>query len=105
MAEKYRKKMFVINSLKLLPVREYSGTLSIAGKNLSCAVLSDGTRVLTNKAVFDAFDRPRKGKSVVDRRAENMPSFVDANNLKSFTCKAFGSGPERDYIIKYCSKS
>lgn len=44
-----------------LPKVAYDGKISIGNKELSCAVLEDGTRILTNAAVFKAFDRPRKG--------------------------------------------
>ena len=54
----------------VLPTRDYTGVVNIGGKDLNCAVLSDGTRVLTSKAIFDAFERPRKGKSVVDPRGK-----------------------------------
>ena len=46
--------------------------------------MSDGTRVLTATAVFQAFDRPRKGKSSEGYRADQMPSFINANNLQPF---------------------
>lgn len=60
------------------------GVLKIGDKELPCAVLSDGTRVLTATAVFQAFDRPRKGRSSEGYRADQMPSFIDANNLQPF---------------------
>nr|DAW14351.1 MAG TPA: P63C domain protein [Caudoviricetes sp.] len=60
------------------------GVLKIGDKELPCAVLSDGTRVLTAKAVFQAFDRPRKGRSNDGSRGDQMPSFIDANNLQPF---------------------
>ena len=41
----------------------HEGILKIGDKELPCAVLSDGTRVLTATAVFHSFDRPRKGNS------------------------------------------
>jgi len=88
-----------------LPYRQYQGIINIAGKELACAVLSDGTRVLTAKAVFDAFERPRRGKSVGDQRAANVPSFIDANNLKPFTDKAFGCGPESSTEVYFTSKN
>ena len=34
----------------------YDGKILIGNKELSCAVLDDGTRILTNTAVFAAFD-------------------------------------------------
>lgn len=43
-----------------LPKRLYSGTVNIAGHDLSCAVLDDKTRVLTSSAIFSAFGRSRK---------------------------------------------
>ena len=62
----------------------HEGILKIGDKELPCAVLSDGTRVLTATAVFHAFDRPRKGKSSEGYRADRMPSFINANNLQPF---------------------
>lgn len=63
---------------------KYEGELHIGDKVLPCAVLSDGSRVLTATSVFEAFDRPRKGKSSEDYRADLMPSFINANNLQPF---------------------
>lgn len=62
----------------------HEGDLPIGNRELSCAVLEDGTRVLTASAVFTAFDRPRKGKSSEEYRADQMPSFINANNLQQF---------------------
>lgn len=65
-------------------VAKYEGVLHLGDKELSCAVLNDNTRVITATAVFEAFDRPRKGKSSEDYRADRMPSFINANNLQPF---------------------
>lgn len=62
----------------------HEGELKLGEKTLSCAVLSDGTRVLTASAIFGAFDRPRKGKSSEEYRVDQMPSFINANNLQEF---------------------
>lgn len=62
----------------------YEGELHLGQKVLPCAVLDDGTRVVTASAVFDAFDRPRKGKSSESYRVDRMPSFINANNLQPF---------------------
>jgi hypothetical protein len=56
------------------------GYLEIAGKKLRCAVLSNGKRIITQTALFDAFDRPRKG----EKRLENLPSIIGAKNLEKF---------------------
>ena len=43
----------------------YSGSVVVGNKELSCAVLDDGTRILTNTAIFKAFDRPRNRKNLM----------------------------------------
>ena len=63
----------------------HEGELHIAGQVLPCAVLEDGTRILTLSSVFKAFGRIPRGKS--GNRLINMPSFVDAKNLKEFINK------------------
>ena len=60
----------------------HQGPLIIGDKELNCAVLEDGTRVIQRKAVFSAFNRPERGNIKVGSRASNMPSFIDANNLQ-----------------------
>ena len=42
-----------------LPIALYSGTLPIGGIELDCAVLEDGTRVLSERAVHRAFGSKR----------------------------------------------
>lgn len=39
-----------------IPKVSYDGKINIGNKELSCAVLEDGTRILTNTAVFKAFE-------------------------------------------------
>lgn len=72
----------------------YEGELHIGDKILPCAVLSDNTRVLTAASVFEAFDRPRKGKSSEGYRADLMPSFINANNLQPFVDEQFRAWTE-----------
>lgn len=67
-----------------LPKATHEGDLILGDKTLSSAVLDDGTRILTATAVFKAFDRIRKGKSSETYRADQMPSFINANNLQPF---------------------
>lgn len=62
----------------------HEGKLPIGEKILNCAVLEDGTRLLTASSIFAAFERPRKGKSKDEQRVTNMPSFLDANNIQPF---------------------
>lgn len=65
----------------------YKGVLHIAEKKLNCAVLEDGTRVMSTGAVFKAFGRTKRGRSKTEVRVLGMPelpSFIDANNLVPF---------------------
>jgi hypothetical protein len=77
----------------------YSGNLKIGEKELNCAVLENGTRVLTSASVFKAFNRPRKGKGKEEYRVTEMPSFIDAKNLQPYINKVFGNGT--DFSVKY----
>lgn len=79
----------------------HEGPLKIGDKVLNCAVLEDGTRVLAASSVFEAFDRPRKGKSQVDQRVAEMPSFIDAKNLQPFVDETV---IERTGLINYSTK-
>ena len=67
-----------------MPKALYEGELHLGDKILSCAVLDNGLRILSAATVFEAFDRPRKGKSNERYRADQMPSFINANNLQPF---------------------
>lgn len=58
----------------------HQGHLSVADKELNCAVLEDGTRVLTSTAIFKAFSRPSRGNA----RVIGIPVFMDAKNLQPF---------------------
>lgn len=80
----------------------HEGELKLGEKTLNCAVLDDGTRVLSASAVFEAFDRPRKGKSNEDYRVDQMPSFINANNLQPFVNSDLRGWTE---LIEYQSKS
>lgn len=58
---------------KKLPKAMYPGNLPIGEVELDCAVLDDGRRVLTTKAVFKAFGRNRRGNRERD-------PFIDTEN-------------------------
>jgi hypothetical protein len=64
-----------------LPKATHQGTLKIADKNLPCAVLADGTRVIMQASVFKAFDRPQRGPRTRNHDQITLPSFLDAKNL------------------------
>lgn len=62
----------------------HQGELPIGETILPCAVLEDGTRVITKSAVFKAFGRSKRGRNLGEVRVPNMPAFIDANNLQPF---------------------
>ncbi|MFK0735711.1 MAG: P63C domain-containing protein [Gloeotrichia echinulata HAB0833] len=55
----------------------HKGYLDIAGTKISCAVLANGKRIITQTGLFEAFERPRKG----EKRQEGLPSIIGAKNL------------------------
>lgn len=59
----------------------HQGTLNIAGTDLSCYVLEDGRRVISQSSIMNAMGRTPRG-----RRAshDNRPPFLEANNLAAF---------------------
>lgn len=70
---------------KDLPSAHYTGFIEIGDSTLSCAVLSDGTRVLTQSDMMRALGRSRqaKGRAYYDADV-NLPAFLTAKNLKPF---------------------
>ncbi|MCZ8535251.1 hypothetical protein [Psychrobacillus psychrodurans] len=74
------------------------GTLAIGEKDLNCAVLEDGSRIISKAAVFSAFGRTQRGRKRGENRVANLPelpSFIDANNLTPYI-----DGEVRDYLLK-----
>ena len=62
----------------------HHGILKIAGAELVCDVLEDGTRVISRNAIFRAFRRTKRGRALSESRVANMPSFIDAKNLQPY---------------------
>jgi hypothetical protein len=70
--------------IQKIPKALYPGILPIADVELDCAVLDDGTRVLSATSVFTAFDRPRRANSRLEIDGIKVPAFMDAANLKPY---------------------
>ena len=70
---------------KKLQSARYIGTVSIGNAEIGCAVLEDGTRVLTQSDMMRALGRSRqaKGRGFYDADV-NLPAFLTAKNLKKF---------------------
>ncbi len=62
----------------------HEGILPIGELELPCAVLEDGTRVISYSAVFQAFGRTKRGAQKDESRVHNMPAFLNSNNLQPF---------------------
>lgn len=73
---------------KEVPRAVNQGDLVIGERTLSCAVLEDGTRVISRNAIFRAFGRTKRGRAKDEMRVLNMPSFIDAKNLQPFIDEA-----------------
>ncbi len=73
---------------KNIPVAVYSGSLPIGDIEIDCAVLEDGTRVLSERAVHRAFGSKRGGahwrRMKENPDGANLPSFISASNLLPF---------------------
>ncbi len=62
----------------------HEGKLKIGDIELDCAVLEDGTRILSRSAIFRAFGRTKRGRATGEVRVLNRPAFIDAKNLQPF---------------------
>ncbi len=65
----------------------YTGELSIGGRTLSCAVLEDGTRVLSQNGVGAALGRVKGGAyqpKIAEDDGEKLPFFIAATALRQF---------------------
>lgn len=75
----------------------HRGKLLIGEKELNCAVLENGERVLSTTAVFKAFNRTQRARKLGEVRVAGMPflpSFIDANNLVKYI------SPELKILLK-----
>lgn len=72
------------------------GALPIGGVELNCAVLQDGTRIISRNSVFKAFSRQKRGlskerqeKAIFDTEQGvlQLPSFIASDSIKPFINK------------------
>ena len=69
---------------KDLPKASHSGELEIGNVKISCAVLEDGRRVITESSVFDLLKKSRKGRKT---GRTHLPAFLSPLNLRPFISK------------------
>jgi len=67
---------------KDIPKATHSGELEIGYTNISCAVLEDGRRVITESSMFEILGRSKTGRKPKSGGVSNLPSFLSAENLK-----------------------
>jgi len=71
----------------LLPRAEYYGTLQLGEVEIQCAVLPDGSRVLSQMSVVNALGRANPTSRKNKNDTEQLPSYLSANALKPFINK------------------
>jgi len=67
-----------------IPRAQYAGQIHIGNKILPCAVLDDGTRVLTQEGFLKAIGRSGKPAAGRGSSVEKIAPFLDLDNLKPF---------------------
>jgi len=65
----------------------HEGKLEIGEMKIPCAVLADGTRLLTQGGFLKAIGRSRTPKAGTGSSVAEIPFFLSANNLKPFISK------------------
>jgi hypothetical protein len=65
-----------------LPKATHMGTLRMGSAEIPCAVLSDGTRLLTQAGFLQALGRSSKPKSKSQQVTEGLPPFLATRSLK-----------------------
>ena len=78
------KSMLAADPVQKLLKATHEGVLPLANVELNVAVLSDGTRVISQAGVFKAFGRTKRGRTKDDQRVPNRPAFLDAQNLQPY---------------------
>lgn len=66
---------------KGIPKATHFGELTIGNVTVSCAVLEDGRRVITETSMFELLQRAREGRK---KGGSELPAFISANNLKPY---------------------
>lgn len=70
-----------------IPVAEYTGKLSIGDVEIACAVLPDGTRLISERAMTKAFGGKRGGSHWRRKKAgetgADLPVFLSAKNISA----------------------
>jgi hypothetical protein len=89
------------------PLAEYNGSLKLGDLEIPCAVLSDGSRVLTETDFMNGMGMYRSGALSVRRErgtdSAQIPLYLAFKNLKPFINKNLGD--VHDLVLKYKTES
>src|SRR5437870_2268080 len=67
-----------------IPKATHEGAIPLGSKSVPCAVLDDGTRLLTQGGFLQALGRAEKAKGGQGSTVDGMVPFLAAINLKPF---------------------
>lgn len=76
-----------------LPKATHSGELIIGDSSISCCVLADGRRLISETSMFEILGRTRKGRGKGKRSLDQLPAFLSANNIRTLVINNLGDGP------------
>lgn len=76
----------------------YKGILKILNLELPCAVLENGLRIITARAVYDAFGKKQQSSKRTASKIPNLPHFVGSENLKHYINKDLQDCQHIEYI-------
>ncbi|KDE63157.1 hypothetical protein FUSO4_09720, partial [Fusobacterium necrophorum DJ-1] len=60
----------------------HSGNLFIGEKEINCAVLENGQRIITQSSIYKVFGKTRRGSQRDEKTV--LPNFVTSKNLLAF---------------------
>lgn len=88
-----------------LPKVEFSGSLSLGEMTIPCAVLSDGSRVLSENGITNAILGGRSGASKRKKKAAEeagalLPLFIAPRQLERFITKELRDGPLKPILYR-----
>src|ERR1700761_1790112 len=66
-----------------LPKATHTGAITIGDAEISCAVLSDNTRLLTQQGFLEALGRSSKPKGRSQQATDGLPPFLATKSLSS----------------------
>lgn len=73
---------------KDLPKITHSGELTIGNKTISCAVLEDGRRIISQSAMYEILEKALPNARTREKGKKGLlPSFIAVDNLKPFITK------------------